>query len=173
MAKVRMTPSEAFVEQLAAEGIDTIWGIVGSAFKDALDIFPKAGIRFISVAHEQAAAHAADAMARVTGRPQACIAQNVPPHCQLCLSHRRCLLYPHSPVVCITPEAGTSGIGLGGFQELDQMPMFEKQTVFQVSASSRPHGPNLMRQCFHMAKVENDFPPNSTSPVISLRRSRL
>ncbi|MEZ4631112.1 MAG: sulfoacetaldehyde acetyltransferase [Deinococcales bacterium] len=154
MAKVRMTPSEAFVEQLAAEGIDTIWGIVGSAFMDALDIFPKAGIRFISVAHEQAAAHAADAMARVTGRPQACIAQNGPGIANF-VSAIAAAYWAHSPVVCITPEAGTSGIGLGGFQELDQMPMFEKQTVFQVRVPRQDRMADLMRQCFHMAKVEN------------------
>ena len=47
----RMTPSEAFVETLAAEGVTDIFGIVGSAYMDALDIFEPAGIRFISVAH--------------------------------------------------------------------------------------------------------------------------
>ena len=56
MAKVRMSPSEALVETLVTEKVDTVFGIVGSAFMDALDLFPEAGIRFVSVAHEQAAA---------------------------------------------------------------------------------------------------------------------
>ena len=43
----RMTPSEAFVEQLVAEGVTDIFGIVGSAYMDALDFFEPAGIRFI------------------------------------------------------------------------------------------------------------------------------
>lgn len=73
-----MTPSEALVETLLAEGVKEVFGIVGSAFMDFLDLFPAAGIRFISVAHEQAAAHAADGMARVTGRPQVCIGRNGP-----------------------------------------------------------------------------------------------
>ena len=51
----RMTPSEAFVETLVAQGVTDIFGIVGSAYMDALDIFEPAGIRFISVAHEQGA----------------------------------------------------------------------------------------------------------------------
>ena len=55
-----MTPSEALVETMVAEDIKVAFGIVGSAYMDALDLFPAAGIRFISVAHEQAAAHAAD-----------------------------------------------------------------------------------------------------------------
>ena len=56
----RMTPSEALVETLAANGVTEVFGIVGSAYMDALDIFPAAGIRFIPVAHEQGAAHMAD-----------------------------------------------------------------------------------------------------------------
>ena len=52
----RMTPSEALVETLRAEEVKTVFGIVGLAFMDAPDLFPAAGIRFVSVAHEQAAA---------------------------------------------------------------------------------------------------------------------
>ena len=48
-----MTHSEAFVETMVAHGVDTTFGIVGSAFMDALDLFPSAGIRFVSVQHEQ------------------------------------------------------------------------------------------------------------------------
>ncbi|NLC37991.1 MAG: hypothetical protein GX779_01835, partial [Clostridia bacterium] len=45
MAKVRMTPSDAFVEHLVAEGVEYCAGIVGSAFMDMLDLFPTAGIK--------------------------------------------------------------------------------------------------------------------------------
>ncbi len=154
MAKVRMSPSEALVETLVAEGIDTIYGIVGSAFMDALDIFPQAGIRFVSVAHEQAAGHAADGMARVTGRPQVCIAQNGPGVANF-VSAMTAAYWAHSPVVCITPETGSGGIGTGGFQELDQMPMFEKQTVYQVRVNRQDRMAELARRCFYMAKAEN------------------
>ena len=40
-----MTSSEAFTETLVANGTKNVFGIVGSAFMDALDIFPAAGIR--------------------------------------------------------------------------------------------------------------------------------
>ena len=43
----RMTPSEAFVETMAANGVTTIFGIMGSAFMDAMDIFTPAGIRLV------------------------------------------------------------------------------------------------------------------------------
>ena len=74
----KMTPSEAFVETLVAQGVKNVFGIVGSAYMDALDLFPLAGIRFISVAHEQGGGHMADGYSRVSGRHGVCIAQNGP-----------------------------------------------------------------------------------------------
>jgi sulfoacetaldehyde acetyltransferase len=153
MAKQRMTPSEALVETLVAEGVTDVFGLVGSAYMDALDLFPDAGIRFIPVAHEQAAAHAADGLARVTGRPQACIAQNGPGIANF-VSAITAAYWAHSPVVAITPETGSGGIGTGGFQELDQLPMFEKQTVFQVRVNRPDRMAELARRCFYRAKVE-------------------
>ena len=75
---IKMTASEAFVETLLAQGVTDVFGIVGSAFMDALDLFPEAGIRFISVQHEQNAAHMADGYARAGGKHGVCTAQNGP-----------------------------------------------------------------------------------------------
>ena len=50
-----MTPSEAFVETMVANGVSEMFGIMGSAFMDAMDIFAPAGIRLIPVVHEQGA----------------------------------------------------------------------------------------------------------------------
>ncbi len=153
MAKQKMTPSEALVETLVAVGVTDVFGLVGSAFMDALDLFPDAGIRFIPVAHEQAAAHAADGLARVTGRPQACIAQNGPGAANF-VSAIAAAYWAHSPVVAITPETGSGGIGTGGFQELDQMAMFEEQTVYQVRVNRPDRMAELARRCFYRAKLE-------------------
>lgn len=150
----QMTPSEALVETLVAEQVDTVFGIVGSAYMDALDLFPAAGIRFVPVAHEQAAAHAADGMARITGRPQACIAQNGPGAANF-VSALTAAYWAHSPVVAITPETGSMGIGTGGFQELDQMPMFQRQTVYQVRVNQPQRMAELARRAFYMAKNFN------------------
>ncbi|MBI5550674.1 MAG: sulfoacetaldehyde acetyltransferase [Desulfobacterales bacterium] len=150
----KMTPSEALVETLVAEGVDTVFGIVGSAYMDALDLFPAAGIRFVPVAHEQAACHAADGLARVTGRPQACIAQNGPGAANF-VSAMTAAYWAHSPVVAITPETGSLGIGTGGFQELDQMAMFECQTVYQVRVNRPERMAELARRAFYMAKNFN------------------
>ncbi len=149
----RMTPSEALVETLAAEEVEVVFGIVGSAYMDALDLFPAAGIRFVSVAHEQAAAHAADGLARVTGKPQVCIAQNGPGAANF-VSAVTAAFWAHSPVVAITPETGSMGIGTGGFQELDQMPWFQACTKYQVRVNRPERMAELARKCFYVAKAE-------------------
>ena len=149
----KMTSSEALVETLAAEEVKVVYGIVGSAYMDALDLFPAAGIRFVSVAHEQAAAHAADGMARVTGKPQVCIGQNGPGAANF-VSAVTAAYWAHSPVVAITPETGTMGIGQGGFQELDQMPWFQACTKYQVRVNRPERMAELARQCFYIAKTE-------------------
>ena len=154
MSKQKMTPSEALVETLVAEGVKYAFGIVGSAYMDALDLFPDAGIRFVSVAHEQAAAHAADGLARVTGKPQTCIGQNGPGAANF-VSAIVAAYWAHSPVVAITPETGSMGIGTGGFQELDQMDMFRQQTVYQVRVNRPERMAELTRRAFYMAKLEN------------------
>ena len=64
----RMTSSETVVKTLLAQGLTDVFGIVGSAYIDVLDIFPAAGIRFIPVAHEQGAVHMAGGFLRVSGR---------------------------------------------------------------------------------------------------------
>merc|ERR550539_2095180 len=81
-----MTSSEAFTETLVSNGTKNVFGIVGSAFMDALDIFPGAGIRFISVQHEQNAVHMADQHARGLHCPER------PGHHQLCHGSRCRLL---------------------------------------------------------------------------------
>src|SRR5258706_14401000 len=74
----KMTPSEALVETLVAQGVRNVFGIVGSAYMDALDLFPAAGIRFIPTVHEQGSAHMADGYYRVSGKHGVGIRQHGP-----------------------------------------------------------------------------------------------
>src|SRR5918996_1884932 len=131
----RMTASEAFVETMVAHGVTDIFGIVGSAYMDALDLFPLAGIRFLSVAHEQNAAHMADGYSRVTGRHGVCIAQNGPGITNF-VTAIAAAYWAHSPVVAITPESGSLTMGLGGLQETETHPIFSKITKYQAHVTS-------------------------------------
>ncbi len=153
VGKQRMTPSEAFVETLVAHGVRDVFGIVGSAYMDALDLFPLAGIRFISVAHEQGAGHMADGYARVSGRHGVCIAQNGPGVTNLVTS-TAAAYWAHSPVVVVTPETGSMALGLGGFQETEQLPIFSKITRYQAHVNNPARMAELTARAFDRALLE-------------------
>lgn len=129
-----MTGSEALVEVLRQEGVDVVFGLVGSAFMDPLDLFSAAGIRFISVRHEQNAALMADGYARATGRPGVCIGQNGPGVTNLVTGVASAFLN-HSPMIVITPAVTSSGFGTRAIQEIDQMALMQGITVHQVRVS--------------------------------------
>jgi sulfoacetaldehyde acetyltransferase len=148
-----MTPSEAFVETMAANGVTDIFGIMGSAFMDAMDIFAPAGIRLIPVVHEQGAAHMADGYARVSGRHGVVIAQNGP-GISNCVTAIAAAYWAHTPVVMITPETGTMGMGLGGFQEANQLPMFEEFTKYQGHVNNPKRMAEYTGRCFDRAMSE-------------------
>ena len=152
-SKVRMTPSEAFVETLRAQGVKDTFGIVGSAYMDAHDLFPLAGIRFVSVAHEQNAAHMADGYSRVTGKHGVCIGQNGPGITNF-VTAIAAAYWAHSPVVAITPESGSLTMGLGGFQETEQMPIFSKITKWQVHVNAPSRMAELTSRAFDVAMQE-------------------
>ena len=151
--KIRMTPSEAFVETLVAHGVKDIFGIAGSAYMDAMDLFPLAGIRLVSVAHEQNAGHMADGYSRVTDRHGVCVAQNGPGVTNF-VTAIAAAYWAHSPVVAITPEAGSMTAGLGGFQETDQMPIFSKITKYQVHVNSPARIAELTHRAMTIAMHE-------------------
>jgi sulfoacetaldehyde acetyltransferase len=149
----KMTPSEAFVETLVAQGVDTMFGIMGSAFMDAMDIFAPAGIRLIPVVHEQGAGHMADGYSRASGRHGVVIGQNGP-GISNCVTAIAAAYWAHSPVVMITPETGTMGIGLGGFQEANQLPMFQEFTKYQGHVNNNKRMAEYTARCFDRAHSE-------------------
>ncbi|MEP7063701.1 MAG: sulfoacetaldehyde acetyltransferase [Betaproteobacteria bacterium] len=153
VGRQKMTPSEAFVETLVAHGVKQVFGIVGSAYMDALDLFPLAGIRFISVAHEQGGGHMADGFARVSGRHGVCIAQNGPGITNFVTS-TAAAFWAHSPVVVITPETGSMTLGLGGFQETEQLPIFSKITKFQAHVNNKARMAEMTGRAFDRALLD-------------------
>ncbi len=149
----KMGPSEALVETLAVNGVKHVFGIVGSAFMDALDIFPAAGIEFVPVAHEQGAIHMADGYARASGRHGVCIAQNGPGVTNF-VTGVAAAYWAHSPVVFITPETGSMSMGLGGFQETEQLPIFSKITKYQGHVNNPKRIAEIAARCFDRAMLE-------------------
>lgn len=167
---MRMTSQEAFAEALRAQGVRVVFGIVGSAFMPGLDLFPRAGIRFVDVAHEQGAGHMADGYARASGEVGVCIAQNGPGVTNF-VTAVAAAYWNHTPLVVVTPETGTGTIGLGGFQETRQLPYFEPITCHQETLTQPSRMAEAIARCFararrHAAPVQLNLPRDLFCQVV-------
>ncbi len=127
---MKMTTEEAFVKTLQMHGIDTAFGIIGSAFMPISDLFPKAGITFWDCAHEYTAGMMADGFARASGKMAIAIAQNGPGIANL-VTPVKTAYWNHTPMLLITPQAANKTMGQGGFQEVEQMRMFSDCVAYQ------------------------------------------
>src|SRR5699024_2753087 len=122
--KVKMTPSEAIVDTLVKENVKEVYGILGSAFMDMLFLMLLAGIDVMPVRHEQSAAHIADGYTRVSDVAGVVVGQNGPGITNMVTSVAAANM-AHTPMVVISPSAGTPSIGWDGFQEADQVSIFK------------------------------------------------
>ena len=100
--------SQIFVEVLAEQGVDTIFGYPGGAVLNLYDELYKNSdrIRHILTAHEQGASHAADGYARATGRTGVVLATSGPGATNLVTGVADAYL-DGAPLVAITGQVGT------------------------------------------------------------------
>ena len=127
---MKMTTEEAFVKTLQMHGIRHAFGIIGSAMMPISDIFPKAGITFWDCAHEGSAGMMADGYTRATGEMSMMIAQNGPGITNF-VTAVKTAYWNHTPLLLVTPQAANKTIGQGGFQEVEQMKLFEDMVAYQ------------------------------------------
>mgnify|MGYP001018250905 FL=1 len=127
---MKMTTEEAFIKVLQDHGIQHAFGIIGSAFMPISDLFPSAGITFWDCAHEGSAGMMADGYTRATGKMSVMIAQNGPGITNF-VTPVKTAYWNHTPLLLITPQAANKTIGQGGFQEFEQMKLFEDMVAYQ------------------------------------------
>ncbi len=127
---MKMTTEEAFVKVLQMHGIEDAFGIIGSAMMPISDLFPQAGIRFWDCAHEYTAGMMADGYARATGKMSMMVAQNGPGITNF-VTPVKTAYWNHTPLLLVTPQAANKTIGMGGFQEVEQMALFKDMVAYQ------------------------------------------
>ena len=127
---MQMTTEEAFVKTLQRHGIEHAFGIIGSAMMPISDIFPAAGITFWDCAHEGSGGMMADGYTRATGKMSMMIAQNGPGITNF-VTAVKTAYWNHTPLLLVTPQAANKTIGQGGFQEVEQMKLFEDMVAYQ------------------------------------------
>lgn len=113
------TGAEILCECLIKEGVEVIFGFPGGVLLPLYDTLPRyPELRHILVRHEQGAAHAADAYARVTGKVGVCLATSGPGATNLVTGIANAHL-DSVPMLAITGQVPTFFIGKDAFQEID------------------------------------------------------
>jgi len=155
-----MKGSEILIRALEAEGVDTIFGYPGGAIMPVYDALYDSQLKHVLVRHEQSAALAADAYARVTGKVGVCLSTSGPGATNLVTGIANAYL-DSVPMVAITGQVAAPFIGTDAFQEVDifgiSMPIVKHsflvrrvedlaETIakaFKIARSGRP-GPVLV-----------------------------
>ena len=126
--RVERSVADVLVETLVAHGVTRVFGMVGHSnlgFADALRRAEERGeLGFIGIRHEGAAAFAASAYGKLTGRPAACFAIAGPGSTNLLTGLYDAKL-DQSPVVAISGQVPSKVLGRGAFQDLDLSAVFK------------------------------------------------
>ena len=124
MAKEKITGSEALMLALKAEGVKTIFGYPGGSIMPVYDALydytrgEKKAFDHILVRHEQAATHAAEGFARVSGEVGVCIVTSGPGATNT-LTGIADAMMDSTPIVVIAGQVGIGVLGTDAFQEVD------------------------------------------------------
>ncbi len=121
------TVADVLVETLIAFGITHVFGMVGHSnlgFADAMRRAEDRGeLTYIGIRHEGAAAFAASAYGKLTGRPAACFAIAGPGSTNMLTGLYDAKL-DQAPVVAISGQVPSKVLGRGAFQDLDLTAVF-------------------------------------------------
>ena len=149
---VRMTGSEALMECLLAEGVETLFGYPGGAIMPVYDELYKYQDRLnhILVRHEQGAAHAAQGFARVSGKTGVCIATSGPGATNLITGIADAQI-DSTPIVCITGQVGSQLLGTDAFQETDVIGISMPVTKWNYQVTRAEEIPYAIARAFYIA----------------------
>jgi len=156
----RFTGAHMAVRALKAQGVEVVFGYPGGAIMPFYDALPGSGLTHILTRHEQGAVFAADAWARVTGRPGVCVATSGPGGTNLVTGLANAML-DSVPMVALTGQVARPLMGTDAFQEVDifgiTLPIVKHSMIatdpervseliaeaFEIALSGRP-GPVLV-----------------------------
>ena len=151
---MKMTTEEAFVKVLQRHGIAHAFGIIGSAFMPISDLFPKAGITFWDCAHEGSGGMMADGFTRASGKMCMMIAQNGPGITNF-VTAVKTAYWNHTPLLLVTPQAANKTIGMGGFQEVEQMALFRDMVCYQEEVRDPSRMAEVLNRVILQAKRQS------------------
>ncbi len=147
---IQTTGARIIAESLVRHGIDVVSGIPGGANLPIFDAIAETPIRIVLARHEQGAGFISQGMARVSGRPQVCVATSGPGAMNL-LTAIADAKADSVPLVCITGQVPRALIGTDAFQEVDvyglTIPIAKHNMLVRRAADL----PRVMADAFRLA----------------------
>ena len=133
------TVADVLVETLVGFGVTHVFGMVGHSnlgFADAMRRAEQRGeLSYVGIRHEGAAAFAASAYGKLTGRPAACFAIAGPGSTNMLTGLYDAKL-DQAPVLAISGQVPSRELGRGAFQDLDLSVVFRDVAVWTATAHS-------------------------------------
>lgn len=158
-AGTQISGSQAVMEALIHEGVDTVFGYPGGAIMpiyDALYDYTDQ-LKHILVRHEQGGIHAAQGYARTSGRVGVAFATSGPGATNLVTGLADAMI-DSNPIVCITGQVFASLLGTDAFQETDVINITTPVTKWNYQVTDANEIPSVLAKAFYIAKTGRPGP---------------
>ena len=148
----KISGAEAIIKSFLSEGIDTVFGYPGGAIIPVYDVLYRyqKELHHILVRHEQAAIHAAQGYARVTGKVGVAMVTSGPGATNIITGITDALI-DSTPLVVITGQVGNKGLGTDAFQETDVVGITQPVTKWSFQVRHASELPEAIARAFYIA----------------------
>ena len=174
MSKERITGAEALMRSLEHQGVTTLFGYPGGSIMPAFDALysHREQLNHILVRHEQAAAHAAEGYARVSGKVGVCLVTSGPGATNTVTGIADAMI-DSTPIVVIAGQVGTSFLGSDAFQEVDLVGVTQPISKWSYQIRRAEDVPMAVAKAFYIARsgrpgpVVLDFAKNAQVETVN------
>lgn len=136
---IKLTGAEILMRSLVAEGVETIFGYPGGAIMPVYDALYdyRDRLNHILVRHEQAATHAAEGFARVSGKVGVCLVTSGPGATNTVTGVADAMM-DSTPIVVICGQVAAQMLGMDAFQECDVVDVMQPicKWAYQIRSAS-------------------------------------
>lgn len=155
----QLSGSQAVLEALIHEGVDTIFGYPGGAIMPIYDALYDYNdkLTHILVRHEQGGIHAAQGYARTSNRVGVAFATSGPGATNLVTGLADAMI-DSNPIVCITGQVFASLLGTDAFQETDVINITTPVTKWNYQVTDATEIPGVLAKAFYIARTGRPGP---------------
>ncbi len=175
---MQMSGAQMVIEALKAEGVDTVFGYPGGAIMNVYDeIYKQDDFKHILTRHEQAAVHAAEGYAKVTGKVGVAMVTSGPGFTNAVTGIADAYM-DSIPLVVISGQVPMSLIGTDAFQEIDSVGISRSCTKHNYLVTDAKDLPRVLKEAFYLAStgrpgpVHVDIPKDVTAQIAEFDYSK-